>query len=519
MNFLTSRLSIDIRSAAAFRIAIGCVLLVDVLRRFSTLSAHYSDSGAFPRSLRLQELEMLDATGESSLFYSDGSAIFVGTLLALLAASAFLLIMGRYTRPITVVCWIIYASLLARNPHIRDGGHNMLRMFLFWGMFLPLGARWSWDEEHRPAAERNGDNAYVFSAASIAILIQICIVYWMAAIWKASSAWRDTEQALSQALSIESLTTSLASVVERFPTLLRWGTRFALVLEEVAPVAALFLPVRSSWRAVGAFAMMGFHAGIAAVFSLGIFPLIAACGWLIFLPTPFWDWAEQKFRRKPSDRENSLPTQFIGATLASNLLVSTCLLYVICWNLAPLPVPYFSKLAPESFRSFGVALKLNQRWSFFAPNVLTRDGWYICDATLQDGTRRDLCRHSDEPVSFEKPADIRKTYTNKLWRQYLSHVFHHRRAHLATGYADWLRKEWNEKHPDNPVVDLKLYFMLQDSNYPEDGIEMVLVHPCENIDEQGRGTFEGDTRRNRKLSEVIARQERDTVRGRNVKDS
>ena len=29
-----------------------------------------------------------------------------------------------------------------RNPLVIDGGDDFLRMLLFWGLFLPLGARW-----------------------------------------------------------------------------------------------------------------------------------------------------------------------------------------------------------------------------------------------------------------------------------------------------------------------------------------------------------------------------------------
>ena len=36
----------------------------------------------------------------------------------------------------------------SRNPIILHGGDIVLRMMLFWSLFLPLGARWSADEDN-----------------------------------------------------------------------------------------------------------------------------------------------------------------------------------------------------------------------------------------------------------------------------------------------------------------------------------------------------------------------------------
>src|SRR5690349_847787 len=57
---LLEPLAIDMRSLAAFRIAIAIVLLVDLATRAVDLSDHYTDHGFYPRSARIA-LERSDA--------------------------------------------------------------------------------------------------------------------------------------------------------------------------------------------------------------------------------------------------------------------------------------------------------------------------------------------------------------------------------------------------------------------------------------------------------------------------
>ncbi|WP_235271567.1 hypothetical protein [Halorubrum saccharovorum] len=47
---LRSRIGIDVRALAAFRVALGVVLLVDLALRARNLTAFYTDSGVLPRS-------------------------------------------------------------------------------------------------------------------------------------------------------------------------------------------------------------------------------------------------------------------------------------------------------------------------------------------------------------------------------------------------------------------------------------------------------------------------------------
>jgi hypothetical protein len=65
-------------------------------------------------------------------------------LFAIAALVAIALLVGYRTRLATVLLALL-ASLQARNPTLIQGGDNLLLLLLFWGMFLPLGARFAID--------------------------------------------------------------------------------------------------------------------------------------------------------------------------------------------------------------------------------------------------------------------------------------------------------------------------------------------------------------------------------------
>jgi hypothetical protein len=78
--------------------------------------------------------------------------------------------------------------LHARNPLVLQGGDVLFRMLLFWSIFLPLGARCSLDALRRRSAEPLPDR--VSSPCTLALMLQVCFVYWFAAAIKSDPVWR-----------------------------------------------------------------------------------------------------------------------------------------------------------------------------------------------------------------------------------------------------------------------------------------------------------------------------------------
>ena len=148
----------------------------------------YTEAGVLPveavRGLtpRAAELSLHVLVGSSTLA--------VAALFALAAAAAVALGIGWRTRAATAVSWVLLLSMHARDPWLSlMGGDAMLRLLLFWGMFLPLGARMSLDARRDPAL-RSAPVLH-FSAATVALLGQVCVVYFTTGLLKSGELWAD----------------------------------------------------------------------------------------------------------------------------------------------------------------------------------------------------------------------------------------------------------------------------------------------------------------------------------------
>src|SRR6185295_12584290 len=92
-----------------------------------------------------------------------------------------MLLIGYRTTLFTFLCWFLLLSLHNRNGLILQGGDDLLRMVLFWSMFIPWGERYSCDR--LLDAEKKTVAPFV-SVALIAYLLQLCYIYTGSALLK-----------------------------------------------------------------------------------------------------------------------------------------------------------------------------------------------------------------------------------------------------------------------------------------------------------------------------------------------
>jgi len=143
--------SLDLRSLALFRVLIGLILLFDLYERFGLglffinnnggLHAHYTSFGLLPVVVSMEELH----SASFSLHFASGTFGFQFVLFGLHSLFAMGLLIGFRTRLSSVACWLLTTSMHNRNVWINNGGDDLLRLSLFWAMFLPLDARYSLD--------------------------------------------------------------------------------------------------------------------------------------------------------------------------------------------------------------------------------------------------------------------------------------------------------------------------------------------------------------------------------------
>src|SRR5262249_51804954 len=156
---------------------------------------------------------------------------------------------------------------------------------LFWSIFLPLGACWSVDSAG-PAG--SPASARVVSVGSVALIVQVCLIYVFAALWKSAPEWRTEGTAVYYALESGYFTTWFGYWLLDNPALCRWLTFSTFYLETFGPVL-LFLPFRPAlFRTLAVLLFVGFHAGLGMALKLSNFPFACMAAWLALLPAGFW---------------------------------------------------------------------------------------------------------------------------------------------------------------------------------------------------------------------------------------
>ncbi len=321
---------LDLRSLALFRIGIAGVFLWDLQERAQYLRAHYSGEGILPLSLPPGIAPLPVSVLPFSLHNLCDDLYFQAGLFLATAVAAVGLLIGYRTRLMTLLVWFLLLSTQARNPMLAHGGDVLLRMVLFWGLFLPLGAIWSVD------ALRSGrprpPSSVVVSPATVAFILQLCFVYLFAVLWKTDPAWRTDGTAVSMALRIDSFTTPLGLITRQYPQLMRLATFYTIYLESFGPIL-LLLPFATQRLRVLAIALfVNLHLGIGLNMELGNFSPVCIVTWLALLPPWFWDRLRRwSLLRWPAPSPEALPLRPLSQI--ETALVLFFLAYVLLLNI------------------------------------------------------------------------------------------------------------------------------------------------------------------------------------------
>lgn len=467
---LETRLGVDVRALAALRIALGLLLLVDLALRARHLTAFYTDDGVLPRATLVSFYP-----GAGFSLHALSGAAWVQALLFLVAGVAALALLAGYrTTVATAVSLLLLASLHARNPLVLNGGDTLLRRLLFWGVFVPLGGRWSLDGSRWPDGRST-----VATVATAALLVQVVLVYTVTGLFKLDSArWLGGTQ-LQYVLRIDQLTHLLGDALVGQAVLLR-GLAWLWLAMVLSSVLLIVLTGRRRVALVALFAAM--HVGMLLTIRLGVFPLVSLAALLPFLPAAVWDRVEtagvnrlrragtiyrrtvggtalEKRRspvrlwtgRRPAVRyppsggrwgAGDLTTRRGGSTLVAVLLAGA-----LVWNAMALGVV----ATPEAVAS--VRDPGEHAWDMFAGGSRP-DGWFVAPARLESGDRVDLYRRS--AVDWEPPPDLTTTFPSARWLRYSVALLS--TSALREPFAAYLCRRWNRGHADE-ATSVDVYFM------------------------------------------------------------
>lgn len=436
---LEERFGIDARALAAFRIALGLILLVDILHRSRYLVAFYTDDGVLPRALLFEQYP----TTTYSIHALSGEPWVQALLFGCGAAVAVALFVGYRTRTATAVSLVLLVSMQYRNPFLLNGGDRLLHELVFLAVFLPLGTRWSIDalvdaddadgdgRKSDPGVGSDGDPMIV-TPATAAMLGSIVVVFVSNALRKAEGDTWHSGEALHYALRQDHMTVLLGNHAVNSPLFLEVGTYVWTGLVTGAP---LLLLLTGRLRTAYAITFIAAVTGMALSMAVGLFPAVLAGAFLLFLPPPVWDALESggaaavdrvgvleriatAFRaltgrlRRPRTLGSLWPEPIRRRKRQCWSVIVTCLLLgVVLWSVALLgladPFEPIDSVEPE-----------DHQWEMFAPDPSTSYGWYVVEAEVDGGENLDVLRGTE--LRTDPPPDAAETLPDFRWRKYLN---------------------------------------------------------------------------------------------------
>ncbi len=471
-----------------------------------------------------------------SLHAWTGSVAGQTILFACAAACAVALILGYRTRLALVLSWLLLASLQARNPMLQYGGDHLLRMLLFWSMFLPLGCYWSIDRL-RGVVQQGWPGSHL-SMASAAILLQTFMMYFFANLFKRNEIWQGGE-GMVRVFSNDMFSLPLAHRLLEYPQLLEQASYVIPWFQLLLPLM-LFVPWETvRFRTLAIFLIAGFNVAIELLLATGIFQFVALTGLMLFLPSEFWDRLS-RMRKLPSALQaivSATRTKLLTVFRldgrpepkprrewihgAVQVLVFGLLIYVLAWNIATLKINDYARQnsaswmseGPEgrfvhrllfldyaverkfgSFGWIGRIAKLHQHWAMFQWGGGSINGWHVIVGTLKNGREISLLEGG---VSFDgatkrKPYPVVALYSGARWRVYYLYL------RFSSSVRDFLpgaiSLDWNQQHPDLQITKLRIYSILESDvpggRTPERQVFLWYEGPASGLDTPANATHD-----------------------------
>jgi hypothetical protein len=478
--------AVDLRSLAAFRIAVGTILLIDVAIRAGDFSAHYTEAGVLPLAALRETLG--ESTWRWSLYTLSPTDCWAAALLGLTALCGGLLVLGWWTRVATAAAWVLVLSVHNRVPVIINAGDTLLHALLLWAIFLPLGGRWSvdaWRRARRAVPARLGlDLGTVCSPASAAILLQMVLLYVCSGFFKLGNDEWWEGMSLYYVMSFDAYARPAAAWMLQHPDLLAaltWGT---VALEIGGPLAAFCPWWTGPIRLAVIASFVAFHLGIELTMTVGLFSWVSLAGWLLFVPPGFWErWApRQELAAIPAEPATRETGRICPGRVVVGAIVLVLLGFTVYWNATGFRSTD-EKRRPQWTRAVMQVTGLRQEWRMFT-RPPKHDGWPRAVAKLVGGGEWDLLE--DEPGFDWRRRDLPSSMApNHRWRKFYSVLIGRRHSHLRPYFCRYLAWRF-EAAQEAEVQSVRLYQVQEITGAPgeEDRLVRRLLHE-ESIRSQG----------------------------------
>ncbi len=502
---------LDTRSLAVARVWLGLLCARDAVLRFEDLRFFLTDAGAVPRQAVLEELGRVE---HLSLFMAGGTTLWAAILVALYGLSGLAFAAGAWTRWSNAVLWFLAISLQSRNGIVLQSGDVLLRLVLFWFLFLPAGARLSLD--HLVTRPTSAPARSVLSMATVGYGLQLALVYVCTAVLKTGKVWHNG-QAVYYTLQIDHFAKQpFADWLLGVPPLVVGLSHTTVWWETVGPLLLLVPVLRGPVRTAVVSGFVLLHVGFFLGLEIGLFPWICIASWVALYPGWLWDRVGWRVAGpeavalggRPVDGCTGIPSR--SGLLLHNLAAACMVALVVNWNLSTLGSRWS---VPEGPRAVGHLLRLDQKWSMFAPFPMTDDGWYAMPGQLADGRWVDVW-NGGEPawaneaeratwsdvdqrggpagapgnekrwLSRRKPDRVAQQYPNQRWRKYMRNLWLKEYSEMRLFYGKARCRDWNAKAKgDDRLRTFEIWYMKEETGPPHVGERPVVpvriwTHEC-----------------------------------------
>lgn len=465
--------TLDVRALSIMRIGIGLILLTDLFIRSLSIKAFFTDEGVLP-------ISTLKDYNWSPTYFSyhalSGDLWWQVVLFIINAFCIILLIIGFRTRLFTFICWVLLTSLQNRNPFILQGGDDLLRILLFWAVFLPWGERYSILKKSTYATD-------YFSLANIGYILLPCSVFFFSALLKTSPEWHSEGTALYYALSLDQIRMPVGSFIYQYPDLLTVLTHSVFYIELLAPILIILPFVSPKIRLIGIISIVFLFIGIALTLYVGLFYIIGIVSVIGLLPSSVMNWFESHFYKNKTPFDSS-QIQEVNSSILVNILFTLKNYFIIivisfCLMMNLGSVKKFPFALDPEIVSYGKVLRLEQNWGMFSPSILKDDGWFVYSGFNNKEKYIDI-KHNVDSVSFKKPKYGVNEFESDRWRKFQENYTFNNNNYMRPFYCKYLMNKWNKEHPDNYISDLTIFFMKETSlpNYQTKPIVKTAVCNC-----------------------------------------
>ena len=282
LSWIQKPFYLDLRSIALFRVLLSLILIYDFLwTRLPYYKLFHTPEG-------LVSLETILSKNPLSIFllFLSENSILLFLFFCLTLVFSFLLLIGYKSKSSSFLCLCLLWLFQSQSPLILSNTDQLIKLFLFWACFLPLGGVWSVD---RALSLSQKKKFQFLHASSFLFISQIVLVYILTGLmaWNRSDGPQDV---MGHLLSLEQSSKPFGTLLAQWPSLTETLTFLkAWVFELTLPLMVYFAFFKTDLiRILVISAMYTFHIVLYFSLSTGVLPFLSIALWSLLLPSSFW---------------------------------------------------------------------------------------------------------------------------------------------------------------------------------------------------------------------------------------